>query len=243
MIHFILFVLGLIFGSFFHVVFLRRDWYKGRSRCDICNYRLRWYDNIPIVSYTVLRGKCRNCKSEIKPTHIYAEILTGCTFLCASLCFDHVRIVQFVLTLIGLLTLNLSAIEDMMEQYIYSWILYVGIVSTTLVKTLYFYLEYGYEEALLMVLSVIGLLLLFGYISKFTRGKVGDGDFDLTVLIYVICGGIGALYSIFFASFIGCAIFIPKMIMGKFDKDTPIPFAPLMLLGTICFLMLERFYT
>lgn len=68
---------GTIAGSFLNVAVSRRDWYKGRSRCDSCGKELKWYDLIPILSYVLLLGKCRYCKTKISPSHFFSEIMGG----------------------------------------------------------------------------------------------------------------------------------------------------------------------
>jgi leader peptidase (prepilin peptidase) / N-methyltransferase len=76
-----LFIFGTILGSFLSVVILRsitgEGWISGRSRCDSCRNPIAWYDNIPLLSYLLLKGKCRNCHEPILPLHPMVEVLTG----------------------------------------------------------------------------------------------------------------------------------------------------------------------
>src|SRR5690625_4016308 len=75
------FLFGIIFGSFFNVVGLRvpkkLPFHNDRSFCPSCKQQLSWYELIPILSYLMQRGKCRNCQAEISPIYPIIEICTG----------------------------------------------------------------------------------------------------------------------------------------------------------------------
>ena len=85
-----IFVLGLAFGSFLNVCIYRlpRDLsvVRPRSACPGCQRLIRGYDNIPVLSWLLLRGRCRNCKIAISPRYLFVELLTGATFLA---CYAH----------------------------------------------------------------------------------------------------------------------------------------------------------
>ncbi len=81
----VLFFFGAAFGSFLNVVAGRtikgKSWAKGRSHCDDCKHTIAWYDNIPLLSFLLLRGKCRHCRKSIAISHILLEVLTGALFV------------------------------------------------------------------------------------------------------------------------------------------------------------------
>ncbi len=85
-----IFVLGLVFGSFLNVCIYRlpRDLsvVRPRSTCPGCQQLIRSYDNIPVFSWLILRGRCRNCKIQISPRYLFVEVLTGAIFLA---CYAH----------------------------------------------------------------------------------------------------------------------------------------------------------
>ena len=86
------FIIGLIFGSFFNVCILRPFSNETltrpkTSKCPKCGHPLAWYDNIPVLSYIILRAKCRYCKAPISWQYPLVELITGVLFLCAYLKF------------------------------------------------------------------------------------------------------------------------------------------------------------
>ena len=82
------FMLGAVIGSFLNVVIYRVPrrmslaWPP--SHCPHCQHRIRWYDNVPIVSWLLLRGRCRDCKAPISPRYPLVEALTGLAFALAN---------------------------------------------------------------------------------------------------------------------------------------------------------------
>ena len=225
-------------GSFFNVVFSRKDWYKGRSRCDECGYILKWYDLIPVVSFLMLRGKCRKCKTKIDRSHLVSELMMGAAFLVSSLCFEWYGVVYGILTSAVLFSMAVAAIEDYKEQMVYSFILAGGIILATCVKLGYYVYVGFYIDALDLLGSVVILKLLAMLASFIFYDKIGSGDFDVLIIIYVIGGISGLLVSVTAASIIGCLVYLPSILLKKRDKKEPLPFIPLLLMGTMCFLVM-----
>lgn len=238
MIHILMLIIGCCIGSFLNVVFSRRDWYKGRSRCDECGYVLRWYDLIPIISFLILRGKCRKCKTKIDGSHLISELMMGAAFAVSSLCFELYGSIYGFLASAVLFSIAVAAIEDYKEQMVYSFILIGGIVVTTCIKGGYYIYISNYIEAACLIGSVF-ILKLFSMIASYAfNDKIGDGDFDVFIIIYIIGELSGLLVSVTFASILGCVIYMPAIILKKRDKKEPLPFIPLLLMGTMCFLLI-----
>ncbi|MEX1377337.1 MAG: prepilin peptidase [Eubacteriales bacterium] len=88
---FFVFVLGLVIGSFLNVCIYRipneKSIISPPSSCTTCNTRIKWYDLIPVLSYLILRGKCRSCGEKISPRYMLIELLTGILFLLCFLVF------------------------------------------------------------------------------------------------------------------------------------------------------------
>ncbi len=80
-------LLGCIVGSFLNVVALRQETGKdlgGRSHCPSCNHQLTWYELIPVVSFLVQLGKCRNCKKTISPRYVSVELFVGVLYFLTT---------------------------------------------------------------------------------------------------------------------------------------------------------------
>ena len=238
MIHILLFILGCCIGSFINVIFTRKDWYKGRSRCDECGYILKWYDLVPVISFLMLGGKCRKCKTKIYTSHLISELMMGAAFLVSSYCFERHGTVYGVLALTVLLCMAVAAIEDYKEQMVYSFILTGGIVLAACVKCGYYISAGSYIGTIYVMANVFILKLLAVLASVIFKDKIGSGDFDILISIYIIGELSGLIMSVTFASVIGCLIYLPAILLKKRDRKEPIPFIPLLLLGTMCFLMI-----
>ena len=102
-------ILGLCVGSFLNVVIYRlpngMNLAKPDSHCTTCDYMLKWYDNIPVLSYIILGGKCRKCKQKISPRYMLVELLNALLWLLAAHLFWEKSIVYAVLTAVVLSTL------------------------------------------------------------------------------------------------------------------------------------------
>jgi len=237
MIHIIIFILGCCIGSFVNVIFSRKDWYKGRSRCDECGYMLKWYDLIPIISFLMLGGKCRKCKTKIDGSHLISELIMGAAFLVSSLCFEWYGIMYGLLSSAVLFSMAVAAIEDVKEQMVYTFILTGGIVLATFVKCGY-YIYTGFYMGAIHLIGIVFVLKLLAILASIVfKDKIGAGDFDILVIIYIIGELSGLILSVTFASVIGCLMYLPAIILKKRDKSDPLPFIPLLLMGTMCFLM------
>jgi leader peptidase (prepilin peptidase)/N-methyltransferase len=103
-------VVGLCVGSFLNVCISR--WPEGlsvvspRSRCPVCGYGITWYDNIPVISYLVLRGRCRGCGTRISPIYPIVELAVGLIWLAAAVRYgatlEALRLATFLTLLLGI---------------------------------------------------------------------------------------------------------------------------------------------
>jgi len=137
-----------------------------------------------------------------------------------------------------LFSMSVAAIEDFKEQMVYSFILNGGIILATCIKCGYYIYADFYIDAIDLLGSVFILKLLAMLASLIFVDKIGAGDFDILIMIFVIGGLSGLLVSVTAASVIGCLIYLPSIILKKRDKKDPLPFIPLLLLGTMCFLVI-----
>ena len=86
-----IFIMGLLFGSFYNVVGMRLPNNESivfpGSHCEKCNHKLKWFENIPLISYIILGGKCSNCKTKISIWYPAIELFTGMLFLISDYTF------------------------------------------------------------------------------------------------------------------------------------------------------------
>lgn len=242
---FIAFLLGAIFGSFMNVLIYRLP--RGlsiitpASRCPICKTTIKFYDNIPIIGYILLKGRCRSCNSVIPIRYLMVEITTAIVFLLVVYRFGFsiytisALFLSFFMLTAGFTDLFTAFQKDEFEcGVIPSIILYLGIASGVIFS---FINGVGFVNSILG--GVVGFLSLFipGLIYKILRGRegMGDGDMYLMAMSGAYLGIKSILPVMIISSFVGAiiGIIIIKVIR---DNSFPIPFGPFIALGSIFYL-------
>ncbi|WP_158212406.1 prepilin peptidase [Natranaerobius trueperi] len=235
---FIFFILGTLFGSFYNVVAFSlldkgqenlKHILLGRSHCPNCKEKLSVIEMIPIVSYILLLGKCKNCKQSISCYYLLGELITSVTFALLYHNFGFSIDLLIHLTLGSLLVI--SVITDIKKRLILNKLLIVFgaiilILRIVLHIALDFYLLYYLVSGFVMFLSLFLVMVLSG-------NKLGGGDVKLYGVIALTIGALDAFYSLFFASVLGLLIMIPGMLLGKVDRKTQIPFVPFIWIGVL----------
>ncbi|MFA6989475.1 MAG: prepilin peptidase [Candidatus Gastranaerophilaceae bacterium] len=262
----IIFIVGLIFGSFFNVVALRLLWGESivlpPSKCPKCGYKLKWYDNIPLISYILLlKGKCRNCKEKISIQYPIVELITGLLFLGVFLIGGFSLKTLFLWILTGCLIV--MTITDLKEKVIFD-ITSIPLIPIGLIYT-FFNIAHSTLGQTIIPLPIIGMNLIlnsifiyaligavagvvfFEVISGFSylilkERAFGEGD---TIIAAALGAWFGwkALIAIILISFIlQLIIGIPLIIynMNK-DKDYKSLFATIILLSSVFIPLLARF--
>ncbi len=134
MIYLWLFIFGICAGSFISCLVYRLNHnltLSGRSVCDHCGKQLAWYDNIPLFSYLILRGKCRKCQSPIPFQYFLTELITGILFV---LMFRNMVTIEIVLAGFILLSLVALFISDLNYQTIPDIIIFPSIVVAVIYR-------------------------------------------------------------------------------------------------------------
>ncbi len=234
------FILGLIFGSFFNVLIYRIPKKESiifpPSHCPNCNYKIKFYDNIPVLSYIFLGGKCRNCKQKISIIYPIIELITGIMFVSIFYLYKIewatlIYIIDFSFLLV------LSSIDyNTKEVNVYS------LIFPSLITLIFIYLTNGFMSINKQILnidlfdSIIGLLLgmilftLVRFIGTKIVKKEAMGEADI-----YIAGFMGILlgYQLFFIAIIVSGISgIFYYFITKNTEDKEIPFIPFLSLGT-----------
>lgn len=228
----LLFIIGCIFGSFINVVLSRGDWYRGRSRCDTCGYTLKWYDLIPIFSFCLLRGKCRKCHDKVDILHLASEIYMGCGFMAAAHYYQH-NVLEAICMTTAILFLGIFAVSDTKETAVSVLYLYGGLFCIALLRIVRFLSTGDLYGAI--IFAAVYSMVYFGFLlaAKRFRDHIGEGDFDIFMLILMAVGFFNTMVCITIASVIGTCLYLPLIIRKKCDREKPIPLAPLLYVGFV----------
>ena len=226
-------ILGLCVGSFLNVVIARIP--EGRSivfpgsACPRCGKAIAWYDNLPILSYTLLRGRCRNCRESISWRYPAVEITCGILFALASRRFEpSTTLASALILLAGLVAI--TAI-DLDHQIIPDVLSLPGIALGIL-----FSLApggIGWAPSLLGVLLGGGVFLVIIVASTLVIGQagMGVGDVKLGAMLGAFLGWKLALLSILLSVLLGGPLAATLLATGRKGRKDPIPFGPFLALG------------
>ena len=211
------------------------------SQCLHCSYKLKWYDLIPIVSWLALRGKCRSCRKPIGWFEFLMEIGVAAFFVLSYAFWPGgvetaLSVAHFVLWLIaGVIMAILFAYDTkwfLLPDKLNIALVVVGlaIVGVTAAQT---------GNLLGTLLSAVGSVAilsgLYGVLYFVSKGQwVGFGDVKLGIgLALILVDWQLALTALFLANFIGCLIVIPLLATKKLERNSHIPFGPLLIAGTV----------
>lgn len=228
----LLFIIGCCLGSFMNVVLSRKDWYKGRSRCDVCGYTLKWYDLIPIISFCILRGKCCKCHAKIDVLHIASEVYMGCGFAAAYHYFQY-DITAAVCITAAVVFLGIYAICDTKENAVSEIYLYGGIIGVSVLRMICFLRKGDIPGMSIFIVTYSIIYVGFRIVAKKAENHIGEGDFDILLLILLTIGFFNTMMCITIASVIGTCLYLPLIINKNYDRTKPIPLAPLLYVGFV----------
>ena len=229
-----LFALGLCIGSFLNVVVLRAISGESivfpSSKCPKCQTPLKWYDNIPLISYLILRGKCRSCKEHISLQYPIVELSTGIMFLLSALwCISTVKNVDSVSTLwlitkiIVLWVVISSAIvmivSDFKEKCIFTVHSFVFIASSLVfafIKNGFHFVFPHHDLINALIGLVVGVIIMEAIVGIFylilKKRIFGEGDTYIVAGMGALLGWKYLLLALFISVIIQALCFIPSFI-------------------------------
>jgi leader peptidase (prepilin peptidase)/N-methyltransferase len=240
------FIFGSIVGSFLNVCIYRLPREKSivtpRSSCPSCEKPIKFYDNIPIISYLLLKGKCRHCGEKISLRYPLVEFITAFLFFLLfrqfGISVELPAIMLFVslLIVISFIDFDFQIIPD---------ILSLGGIAVGFLLSLV-RPHFGVLDAIYGILLGGGILFVIAYGYQFLRKRegMGGGDIKLLGMIGSFCGIKGVIFSLMSGSLIGTIVGIPLMFIKGKEQGTgyAIPFGPFLSLGALLFLVMgDRF--
>ena len=231
-------LLGAIVGSFLNVCVHRIP--SGgsiifpASHCPTCKHHIRFFDNIPIISYILLRGKCRNCNEKISRIYPLTELLTAVMslFLFQKYGLSFEYLFSFVFTC----TLIVVTFIDLKHQIVPDMITLPGIPLFALAAI--FCMNVTLMDSIIGILAGGGFLLLvaLGYKLLTKREGMGGGDIKLLAMLGGFLGWQSLWFVIMAASFIGAVAGISVMICKGKDSRYAIPFGPFLSIGAVAYI-------
>lgn len=232
------FVFGAITGSFLNVCIVRLPREESvvapPSHCPHCNYQIRWYDNIPLFSYLLLKGKCRGCHVPISLQYPLVELLNGLLTLALFLRFG--LSIAFAALFIFCSALVVITFIDLEHQIIPDEISLSGIILGFLLS--FMIPRHSWLNSLLGILLGGGSLLLvaWGYEKLTGKEGMGGGDIKLLAMMGAFLGWKAVPFIIFVSSLAGSIIGISIMLIRKKDSKLAIPFGPYLALAAILYI-------
>lgn len=226
----LLFILGVILGSFFNVVGIRMPqkipYLNDRSSCLTCKVQLKWIDLIPIISYLLLRGKCRQCHTRIRILYPIVEFFTGFLFAYS---YVKVGINWELLLLILLISMCMILfVTDICYMIIPDKVLLFFLPLFIMIQALS-PIDSWYEGLIGSALSFI----ILASIIVISKGGMGAGDMKLFVLLGFILGWKLILLTFFLASCLGLLGAGTMMICKKLTRNQAFPFGPYIIIGAL----------
>jgi leader peptidase (prepilin peptidase) / N-methyltransferase len=243
----ILFIIGLVIGSFLNVVIYRtiigESWARGRSRCDDCKKKIPWYDNIPLLSFLILKGKCRYCAEPIALSHPVVEFLTGTMFVWwywggfvfFRLTHQPLQYVQPIFWLLVGILLLVIFFSDVLYMIIPDEAVFALTGLTLLYRTIL--TLSGVMQVGDFVRALGGAVLCVGFFGALwhgTKGKgMGLGDVKFALPFSLLLGWPNVLVGVFLAFISGAVVSVGLLATKKKQIKQVVPFGPFLVFATI----------
>ena len=235
------FIFGLIIGSFLNVLILRlpeKESLLGFSKCPACKKRIAWFDNIPVLSFFILGGRCRNCRAPISRQYPFVEASGGFLFLFSFLAWGANQSLWIYVAFLSVLFLAIGSI-DFRRFIISDELLFTGLIGTILFFVFWFtdcrILSCSVSDSLYGVSFFAGVFLV---IYLFSRGKwLGFGDVKLAALLGLIFGLEKSISTFYLTFLVGFIIAIILLGLGRAGLKTEIPLGAILSFASILFLL------
>ena len=240
------FFFGACIGSFLNVCIYRipreESIVHPRSHCPACNHLIAWYDNLPVLSYFRLRGRCRHCGVRISPRYALVEMLTAVLFLAVWNQYGwDPRTPVYLVMVSGLL---LGTFVDLEHYIIPDRVslggMVTGVLFSALVPALHQQTGVGpaVADSLIGLAAGAGSLFLVGELGRMMLKKdaMGFGDVKLLGGIGAYLGWTGVLFTVLVSSLIGSVVGLTLILCGKREWQGRLPYGPFLAVGALAWI-------
>ena len=231
----LVFIFGAVIGSFLNVCIYRipagLSVVKPRSRCPHCESLIRWYHNLPIVSWFLLKGKCAYCGAAVSKRYLLVEALNGVLFALFFYRFAFHPVTPVIWLLVAALVV--ITFVDLDHQIIPDVISLPGIPIGFLCSFLVPWVSW--QDSLVGIVLGGGSLLVIalGYELLTKKEGMGFGDVKLLAMLGAFLGWTAIFPIIFIGSLLGTLVGVPLMLIKKADSKLAVPFGPFLSAGAL----------
>ena len=247
------FGLGACIASFLNVVIWRvprgESIVSPPSHCPNCNAPIRWWQNIPILSWLALRGKCANCRAAISPRYILIELLGGVLFLAAFLHMlkfglpPHFLVVYWIWIALMIVGSFIDFDHQLLPDFVTVGGMALGLVANAY-DSFFFWGKIYWENYLLYCVGGLavgfGLLWLVRWLGSkaFKREAMGMGDVFLMGAVGALFGPVAVLFTLILSSVFGSVVGVGMILLSKakLGKFVAIPYGPYICLGCLAWM-------
>jgi len=244
----LVFFIGICLGSFANVCIYRLPKNKqiitGRSFCPKCKKTIKWLDNIPLISFLLLNGKCRKCRKPISLKYFIIELITGIGFLLIYLNFNNYLTIIF-LSVLFLLYLIIFFID--LKHFIIPDGLNFGIMALAIFKNFLpnFNTSFTHDINQSIVGGIVGylsiwIIIYFYRVIKKIEG-MGLGDAKLMTGIGLLFGWQSIPFVLFISAVLGLVFATPSLINKKKNLRSKIPFGPFIITACLIYFLYGDF--
>ncbi|MEA3497905.1 MAG: prepilin peptidase [Campylobacterota bacterium] len=244
----LIFIIGVLFGSFLNMLIYRLPLDISlidpkRSICRSCNNIIRWYENIPLVSYIFLKGRCSNCGDKISITYPIVEFLTGLVTLTLFIKLDIN--IDFFIYIILFYTLIVLSFIDFKYKAVPDYLLILALIISFFISSFDFKSMFLFAGGIVL-LEIFITFYIQNIKSRITKDKsletqkaLGEGDIPIVAIIGGVLGVKFGLLAIFLSAIFAI---IPSLLNSIIKKDIETPFIPYLALALFVVFITENFF-
>ena len=236
------FILGCIWGSFSNVCIYRlpneQSIAKGRSFCPSCKEQIKWYDNIPFLSFIFLKGKCRKCGNKISSQYFLVEFISAISFIIVYHLYgiSITTLLLIILSIFFIIIFFIDLKHFIIPNELTFPLMFIGFVKSfepNLNQTIF----PNYINSLIggVFGYLIIWLIIFFYKKVRNKEGMGLGDAKLMAVVGFWFGWASIPFTIFISSFVALIFSIPSLIKKNKNMATQIPFGPYIIIGCIIY--------